>query len=80
MQDFCSSFVQTALHSCLDISVEQADDFDFLNFFLSLFKGESKANDDIEIPTKTANNAIDFFIFPSVFLNDTRDISNAVPN
>ncbi|MCP9756884.1 hypothetical protein EGI26_17095 [Lacihabitans sp. CCS-44] len=71
--------VQTALHSCLTISVQQADDFDFLNFFLSLFKGESAAKDDIDKPTKTANNAIDFFMLPSVILIDTRYISNAVP-
>ena len=58
--------MQTALHSCLDISVEQAEDFIFLLFFLSLFSGESAANVDIERPTKTAINAIDFFIFPSV--------------
>ncbi|MCP9764599.1 hypothetical protein EGI31_16790 [Lacihabitans soyangensis] len=80
IQDFCSSLVQTALHSCLDISVQQAEDFIFLLFFLSLFSGESAANEDIDKPTKTAINAIDFFIFPSVIFIFTRSISNCVPN
>lgn len=80
MHDFCSSFEQTTLQSCFAISVQQAEDFAFLVFFLSLFNGESMANDDIDKPTKTAINAIDFFIFPSVILLDTRSISNCVPN
>ena len=79
MQDFCSSLVQTALHSDLDISVQQLD-FAFLLFFLSLLIGESITNDDIVKPTKTVNNAIEFFIFPSVFLILTKRYSITVPN
>jgi len=37
-------------------------------------------NEDIDKPTKTAINAIDFFIFPSVILLDTRGITKYVPN
>jgi hypothetical protein len=56
------------------------EDLAFLLFFLSLLNGESAANDDIDKPTKTANNAIDFFIFPSVIFIFTRTMTNCVPN